>query len=350
METTDRTIKDEITLWDLIMIVWRGRYSIIITMVVCTAAAIGYALLQQSIYSSHSKLITKTTSNQSGSLSNLAALAGISIGNNQTADPSVYLDEVVEDEPFIRKILDMRWYCNGDSLSFDSLFNLNPDTTQPHWEYVFYKTKLDFFRKAGFVSLSRDKQSGIINLSTKFKDPQIAYDMNRRVIGLLDDYILNTLKSQAKEKRLFIEERLDEVKEDLRRSENTLAAFRERNISTATPKLMLQEMRLTRKVTLNQEIYLQLQKQYELSRIEEKNNHPLIEIIKNPEIPISRSAPNRKMLAILGMFGGLFLGFFLVFVRQWYKVNARLYHRTFPKKKKAPPRHHPITTTEKSNV
>ena len=88
--------------------------------------------------------------------------------------------------------------------------------------------------------------------------------------------------------------------------------------------MALEEGRLMRNVTLNQEIYIQFQKQYELTRIEELDDQALVQIVKNPEIPIVRSKPKRKVIVIFSFFIGMFSGAFLVLfinILNKYKTN-----------------------------
>ena len=72
--------------------------------------------------------------------------------------------------------------------------------------------------------------------------------------------------------------------------------------------MKLEEGRLRRKVTLNQEIYIQFQKQYELTRIEELDDQALVQVVKSAEVPIVRSKPKRKMIVIIFFIFGLFSG------------------------------------------
>jgi len=63
-----------------------------------------------------------------------------------------------------------------------------------------------------------------------------------------------------------------------------------------------------RNVTLNQEIFIQFQKQYELTRIEELDDQALVQVVKSAEVPIKRSKPKRKMIVIITFILGLFSG------------------------------------------
>ena len=311
----DNNYNQEIALSDIVSVLWKNKITIIAITLASTIIAIVFALNANVIYSSNTIFITKTSNSNSSNISSLASLTGIPIGNNSNnIDPSDYLDKVLLDKNFLSEILMRKWFYNGDSLFLDQIFKIKKDTTQENWKYRYEKAKIDFLRKNELLYILKEKKSGLLTLTTNMPSPQLAYDINTFVIEQISDYIRNSLKSQAKEKRFFIQERILEVKSDLEKSENALALFKERNIMSSAPKVMLEEMRLTRAVTMNQEIFIQFNKQYELARIEELNDQTLIQILKSPEIPIKPVAPNRLKITVLGTLIGAFLSIFIVLI------------------------------------
>jgi len=132
--------------------------------------------------------------------------------------------------------------------------------------------------------------------------------LNLFTLNYISNYIRKSLKSQAKEKRVFIEERIKETKNELTKAENALAKFKERNLVSQAPKVMLEEGRLRRQVTLNQEIYIQFQKQYELTRIEELDDQALVQVVKNAEVPVLRTKPKRKIIVVILFIVGFITG------------------------------------------
>lgn len=315
---------EEISLKDIVFFLWNQKTLIIVFTLLFSIASIVFALISPEKYKSTSKLITKTSSSTpAGNLAQMAALAGVTIGRQNKSDPSEYLSVIINDKEFIEKILVKKWYIKGDSIYLTDIWEMEPDTTIENWQFVFEKEKMNKLREGKFINLSKDRKTGLLTLSTEFGYPELAYQVNKYLLQLIDEYILNSLKGQAKEKRTFIEERITEVSEDLKNSENRLARFKERNLDTDAPKVFLEEQRLLRKVTLNQELYIQLKKQYELARIEEKNDQPLIQILQRPEISILHSRPNRKLIVILSTIVGVFISIFISFFLHLYVVNFK---------------------------
>ncbi len=173
-----------------------------------------------------------------------------------SVDPSEYLDRVIQDQQFLTSLYERKWFFGGDSLALEEILEIEKDTTESNWQHRYRMARLDKIRRGNILSLDKDR-TGILTLRSNAPDPQLAHDLNRYTLDWISDYIRNSLQTQAREKKSFIEERLNEIRADLQRSENALVRFKERNMSTS-PKVMVEEGRLTRQVTLNLEMYLQL--------------------------------------------------------------------------------------------
>lgn len=305
---------DDFPLLEIVQILWKKKLLIFLSVLFCSSIALFYAFTEEEVFTTSTIFITKTKNNTKSNLTNLASLAGLSISSSVDTDPSDYLDKVIQDQYFLSNILNRKWFYKNDSLLLDKIWGLKKDTSKENWEYKYEKLKLNYIRKNGILNIIKDKKTGILTLTVNMPDPKLAYEMNVFTLNDLSNYIRNSIQSQIKEKRYFIEKRIQEVKCNLEASENALALFKERNIMSTSPKVVLEEIRLNRNVTLNQELYIQLQKQYELALIEEKDDQALIQIIKNPEIPLQRSKPDRKKILLIGTILGLMAGGVFVYI------------------------------------
>ena len=111
---------------------------------------------------------------------------------------------------------------------------------------------------------------------------------------------MHTRQSTAGERRRFIEGRVATSEQQLQHAEDALRTFYERNRQLQTsPQLRFEEQRLTRQVTVQQDLYLNLRREYETARIEEVNNTPVLTIIDQPAIPGRRSRPQRAITVLL---------------------------------------------------
>ena len=97
-----------------------------------------------------------------------------------------------------------------------------------------------------------------------------------------------------------------EVKQDLTKAENRLKEFREKNRQVLSPQLLLEQERLIRDVQINATIYTELRKQFELVKIEEVKNIPVINVMDAARAPAKKDKPKRATI-VLSVF---FLSFF----------------------------------------
>jgi uncharacterized protein involved in exopolysaccharide biosynthesis len=312
LNTSSQNI-NTISLFDFYKFIRQKAKVIIVFIVFSLIIASLYAFLSREFFLTSTIFITKTGNTSTSNLSTLASLAGIQLSGSTNIDPSAYLDKVIQDKDFLFAILHKKWYYNFDSLSLDQIWNWKKDTTVNNWKYTNEMLFLNYIRKRNVLSIENDKRTGVLSLIVLAPSARLSYDINCHAINLLSDYIRNSIKSQAKEKRLFIADRLKEIKSYLDICENTLAHFKENNIGSISPLISLEEMRLTREVALNQELYIQFQKQFEMAKIEELNDQTLIQIIKNPEVPIFKDRPKRLRIIITGLLIGISFGVLFVY-------------------------------------
>lgn len=144
------------------------------------------------------------------------------------------------------------------------------------------------------VDVRADNQTNIVRLTVTTHYPSLAADVANRIVALLNEFNTETRQSQARERRKFVEAQLTAEQGELRRREDDLRAFYERNRSwEQAPQLRFEEGRLRRQLEVQQEIYLTLRREFESARIEEVNDTPVITVI-DPAIPPAR--PSRPKL------------------------------------------------------
>ena len=124
-------------------------------------------------------------------------------------------------------------------------------------------------------------------------------------------------------KRVFIEERIREVQVDLRAAEGLLKSFQERNRrSNQSPTLLLEESRLARDVTLQNNLYLTLKTQFEEAKIEEVERTPMVETVDEPIPPIEKAGPSIIVNMIITSVFTFIIMFIFYYLRQTIKPIA----------------------------
>jgi uncharacterized protein involved in exopolysaccharide biosynthesis len=116
--------------------------------------------------------------------------------------------------------------------------------------------------------------------------------------------------SSASEQRKWIETRLKDVELDLRRAEEALKLFREKNRRIIdSPQLLLDQERMLRDIEMKSTVFIELKKQAELARIEEIKNIAIVNVLDPARPPVERSGPQRTVNTLaaflLTLLGGV---------------------------------------------
>jgi len=307
---------DDIDLFRLAARILRHRKIAIITAIVVVVAVLAYLKIADKFYRTTTKFVYQSSTKQSGNLSTLAALAGFSIGSGGSDDGSTYMEDIIKSKDFLAQFANREWFIADTNKTADTL---KPITLEKFWgikidpsvnniEQYLQEAIIEKILKRKYIRYELDKKTGIISLITQFEDTKLSYDFNVAMFEELNNTLLHKMHFKAAENRKFIEERLAEVKNDLGKSEEILLRFQQQNRSWTDPSIQLQESRLARDVTINQELALQLQKQYELAKIEEARDMPLLDVIESPRRALKHFKPKLKIVLVIGLAGGIILG------------------------------------------
>ena len=155
------------------------------------------------------------------------------------------------------------------------------------------------------LDISLDRRTNLLRVGVKDRDPVLAAAVANRVCFALQDLLTHAMMTQASANRRFIEERLAGAERDLASAEGALRSFREANRHVdGSPRLMLDQARLLRELRVREEVVIALTRQYEIARVDENRDVPVLNVVDPATPPAFRSAPRRGAMAL----GGLLLG------------------------------------------
>lgn len=148
-------------------------------------------------------------------------------------------------------------------------------------------------------------KTGLVTLQVTAASPPLAVQIAGSIINGVNAINLRLRQSQAAANREFAEEHVAELTAELRASEDRLQTFMQQNRDyRMSPRLQLEQERLSRDVAMRQEVYTNMASSYEQDRIESANDSPAIAVVDPPLEP-ARADP-RGILS--GAVAGLLLG------------------------------------------
>ncbi len=174
------------------------------------------------------------------------------------------------------------------------------------------------------VDASLDRRTNMLTVRVADRDPRVAAAAANVACAVLQDIVLNGMTTQSGATRRFVERQLDRARGDLAASEGALRAFREQNLRIGnSPRLLVEQSRLMRVLSEREAVVNALARQYEMARVEEGRDVPVLNVLDPAVPPPFRSAPRRAPMAAGGALLGAALGAVLGRPRR-VRTEARL--------------------------
>ncbi|MBR9870826.1 MAG: LPS O-antigen length regulator [Gammaproteobacteria bacterium] len=291
--------EDEIDLRELFATLWRGKWIILLFTVVFAAAGVGYALSKPNIYQANVLLAPAQEEGGAGGLrgqlGGLASLAGISIGGGGGSNPTVIAKQVLQSRAFLTDFIHRHslevplmaakgWDEKNQTWVIDREV-YNPETTQwledkdgesqkpTNWDMV------KKFKEA-HLSLSENKDSGIITLSVKNLAPFAAKDWAEKLVRDINAHMREQDVAEAEARIAYLENKLNET-----------------NIAG-----------------MQQVFYQLIESETRTVMLANAQNEYVFKTLDPAVVPQEKSEPKRALIAVVATMLGGMLGVFVVFV------------------------------------
>ena len=304
MKKTTHTSEDDIDLRALFFALWRGKWFIIGLTVIFAVGSVFYALSLTDVYTAEVKVAPAEGNEKSmqvgGQLGNLASLAGVNMGSGGSRKITV-AKAILQSRAFLTDFIHrhnlevplaatkgwsakkQKWRINTEIYNpGDGSWKTNEkgESTDPSdWQlYNSLSNKL---------SISQDKQSGILTLSINSQSPQAAQQWA--------EWLLADINEHMREK-------------DVREAQNRIDYLRQK----------LQETSIT---GMQQVFYQLIESETRTVMLANANDEYVFETIDPaiaPEIP---SGPKRAFICIVITLTGGLLSVLIVFIREFFRTE-----------------------------
>ncbi|MAM86458.1 MAG: LPS O-antigen length regulator [unclassified Hahellaceae] len=289
---------DEIDLRELFLMLWRGKWIILVTTILFSATGVFYAFSQPNIY--QASVLLAPTQNEGGvngiggQLGGLASLAGINLGGGG-ANKTVMANEVLRSRAFLTEFIhrhdlviplmatkawnmrESQWVIDRELYNPTTqqwLTNAEGKTLQPtDWDMV------NKFRSS-HLSVSENKENGMVTLSVKSQSPTVAKAWADMLVNDINEHMRQQDVKESEARIAYLEEKL---------SETNIAGMQQvfyQLIESETRTVMLANAR----------------------------DEYIFKTVDPAVVPQEKSGPKRALTAIVATMLGGMLGIFLVFV------------------------------------
>ena len=310
------TQDDEISLIDLIAVLWRYKVMIIVITAVAMIAVVATAVISLMLppeksflpneYTPFAQMLINDPSSSSNGLAaqlagsglgGLASMAGVDLGGGSTY--SALASYLVHSNSLLDAVVDK--------------FNLVE------------KFKIEESPKANsrralkeLLVSSYDDETGIFSVSFTDIDPVFAQEVVNFVVGNLEQRFLDMGLDKNQLSKVNLEQNIDASYKEIVKLQEQIQQL-ERSVSNVyssagAPSIMRDMGLLKTELAVQEQVYGQLKAQYEMLKITMASEQPIFQILEYAEVPDLKSGPSRGMLCIIVTFAAGFFSVFLAFL------------------------------------
>ena len=293
----------------LFNVLYQSRKYIFLLTVFAMIFGTGFSFLFTKYYSAQISLYPakKNMVQGLGQFQSLATNFGMNMPNN---DQDFDISDVVQSRLIANKVLQKKWAIRtGSELTLIEIWKMD----KYPW-YAFIKSSLTdsaYIQEKAIKNLAKhvevveNRLTSLIKITVTLEDPVVSASVANFIGDQVQSYIQKENSAQTNKEKIFISDRLLIVKNELESIELELKNFKERNRGYEdSPELFMIFSRLFREVEAKKQLYITLQQQLELARIEEVKQTPILHILDYAVPPSRKSSPNRFLfLAFSTIFG-----------------------------------------------
>ena len=340
----------EIDVVSLVKKIWEKRWQIVKATCCFFVLGILVALVTPRKFTATRVFITQSNSSgsKSGSLSSLASLAGINLGNDlqdSPMSPLVY-PKILSNVDFQKELMMTPINFKG----FDEPVSLYDYYTDPQYDrhpvltgikkYTIglpgtlrekIKGEEDVntdslsddilsgsrilrmtFKEANVskqirekVSLTIDKKEGFITISSTMSEPIAAAQLNEALFNLLRKYVSDFKINKSQQYLDYIQMEYDQAKLEYEQVQVQYASFRDANRGTKTAMAEVEAERLASEVTLAQQLYTSLANNLLAAKVKVKEENVVFTDISPVSVPDKPLNSRKKTVLVWTLIGFL---------------------------------------------
>lgn len=313
------TDDEQISLLGMASVILRWRRTIIALGFVGALTGLFVGLSSTRMYVSTSTFVPEADGGGASGLALAASQFGLRVPSNGRAwQPALYVDVLTSRTILERIALDTVVVSEQGGRQAQVMDLLQVDAPK-----LVRRTDIAVLALRDIIKAREDKKLNAIRLSVTTAWPSVSLALAERALSEVNEFNLNTRRSQAMAERKFVEEQAGKAERELREAEDRLQSFLQRNRIAGSPELTFQSDRLKRDISLRQQMFTTLLQNLEDAKIREVRNTPVITILEAPSMP-SAGEPRRSVLKgiIGGLTGGL-LAVLIAFVFEGIKSMRR---------------------------
>lgn len=168
-----------------------------------------------------------------------------------------------------------------------------------------HKGEMETINMLGKMSAFAVGKDGLITVEVSDTDPQRAAMLANGYTDELNNLMQTMAVTDASMRRMFLERQLKPAKDKL--TDAGIALDR-------TPNTSLHYMDVLRNLKYQEGLYEILAKQYEMAKLDEAKDAPLIQVLDKAVVPAQKTKPKRSLIVVVAALAAGLLGMLFAFV------------------------------------
>lgn len=300
----------------------RHARAIIAAPVLLAGLVVAMTLLKSRTYTATASFMPRSAADSRMSmLGGLAAQFGVNVPTGDPSQSPDFYADLLLSRPIVKQVVESNYAIvdDGQRRQGTLVDFLEADGSTPPRRVEAAIKKL-----RGRVAVSKNLKTGVITLRVATRWPDLSRQVAQTFLDRVNSFNLASKRQRGVADQAFAQERMDSLMVELNLAEDRLAEFERRNRQWQdSPTLALDHDRLSRAVSIHQQIVVSFSQLYEQTRIEATRGTPVITVVESPEAP---AIPDPRMLVlktllalVLGGAGAIVTALAL----DWYRQMRR---------------------------
>lgn len=310
-----------LSLLDAFGAVLRFRRLVVATAIVFAFIVAIIVFLMPRTYSSSASFTPQSTRANLSGLGGLAAQLGVAIPAGESNQSPAFYADLLRSRTILEPLVNtpFEFTAKGEKYrgTFIQLAKLKGDSA--------HRTEAAIKKIRQSMAVSVSPKTGVVQLELKTRYAALSALLTQKVLALVNEFNVQSRRSQAAAQRLFLEQRFASVSDELRRAEEAARDFalQNRGDISGSPQLALRQERLNRDVSLRSQVVATLSTALEQAKLDEIRDTPLITITEAPSMPAQPDPRGLIVKTLLALIVGLFIGSVVALLRQAVAANRR---------------------------
>lgn len=327
----------------VIQSVWRGRLRILVISALFAGVGVIVALCLQPEFISEAKIMPEMN-NGSGDmfkrLASVAGFAGMDLSDAEGVDavrPDLY-PNVLQSTPFVLQLIDKPIITTTGQQATVGQFLLPDDD---RWSL---KKLLEFGRKDDLkssptnkpggpvrltsrqqelvedigkrISAKLDTRSGIITITAKMPDANVAASVAQLSMDYLTQYVTNYRTEKARQDLQFYTQRLHDAQKRYQTAQFNVFQYNDQHKYYVVQAATMDKQRREAELSIAQTVYSELSRQFEQAKLKLQERTPIFKVLEPAQVPLKRTSPKRAIIVLVFSGIGLLTGIMYVLARQ----------------------------------